>query len=197
MFEYTCPKCQNTSTTTTANGAVTPCAACGQRLCVMPEEAAPAGGAPRGWGTPLLAASSGLAGLVVAAGIMLVWLFVGRGLVAGGKAVAVVPQTVAEVGGGAPEAPKEPIKDAPPKDPIKNDPPKDTGMGDIPPKDTGMGDVTPKDPIKDAPPKDPIKDAPKKPDGDKPAPSPPPPDPPARRPHLWSRPYRRRSTRRS
>ena len=42
-----------------------------------------------------------------------------------------------------------------------------------------MGDVTPKDPIKDAPPKDPIKDAPKKPDGDKPAPSPPPPDPPA------------------
>ena len=117
--------------------------------------------------------SSGLAGLVVAAGIMLMWLLVGRGLVAGGKAVAVVPQTVAAVGGGAPEAPKESVKDAPPKDPIKDAPSKDTGMGDVPPKDTGMGDVTPKDPIKDAPPKDTgMSDAPKKPDADKPAPPP-------------------------
>ncbi len=76
MFEYTCPKCQRTSPAKAIpDGGLMPCAACGQSLCVVPDNAAPP--APSGRAMPLLAASSGLCGLVVAAGILLVWLFRG------------------------------------------------------------------------------------------------------------------------
>ena len=70
MFEYTCPKCRtNSAVATFPRAVVSPCRQCGQvlRLSVQP------GQAPRGWGSPLLFAGSGLAGLTVAAGMILTW----------------------------------------------------------------------------------------------------------------------------
>ncbi len=195
MFEYTCPKCQNASTTTTPpNGAVTPCAACGQRLCVVLDPTALPEEAPRGWGTPLLAASSGLSGLVVAAGIMLMWLLVGRGLVAGGKAVAAndpAKKQVAEVGSGAPETHNEPINDAQKKNPAddaqkknptddiqKKNPTDDTqkkNPTDDTQKKNPTDDTQKKNPTDDIQKKNPTDDTQKKNPTDDPSPPPPPP----------------------
>jgi S1-C subfamily serine protease len=83
MFAFTCPKCQTINQVKTiAAGAVAACSHCRQPLRIVPQGEGPTpGGAAKGaggWNTPLLTAFGGLAGLAVAAVMLVVSYLVGR-----------------------------------------------------------------------------------------------------------------------
>src|SRR5262249_44322652 len=97
MFEYTCPKCRTSSAVATLpSGTISPCGKCGQSLRIMAE----AGEEPGGLGSPLLFAGSALAGLTVAALLVLAWAFFGRA-----EAERADPDKVAVEGAGNPSKP--------------------------------------------------------------------------------------------
>jgi HEAT repeat protein/S1-C subfamily serine protease len=139
MLEFTCPKCQRTtSAATLQSGKVLPCPGCGQRLCVVVEEAmaAPPAAAPgRGCVLPCLAGVCGLGGVAAAAVILLAWFLLGRTPAPDNRPAAQADGPKAEA--AAPPAPK---KEPTPVADVKPEPPRDDAGKKEP---GGFASVTP------------------------------------------------------